>query len=53
MKIYLTEDNVMKILCDYFHVPYVEADDRAGVSKIIPKEDRIYWEGHPDADTEK
>lgn len=51
MKISLTKDNVMKILCDYFNVPYVEVDDPG--SKIIPREDEIFWEGNTDTSTEK
>lgn len=46
MKIILTKDNVMKILCNHFGIPYVEVDDPG--TKVIPRKDEIYWEGNPE-----
>jgi len=48
MKVYLTKANVMKILCDHFHIPYVEVDERRGASKVVTKRDEVYWEGNPE-----
>lgn len=43
MKIYLTKDNVLEILCKHFSIPYVEVDSG---NKVIPRKDEIYWEGN-------
>ena len=46
MKIYLTKDNVLEILCKHFGIPYIEVDDPE--NKVIPRKDEIYWEGNPE-----
>ena len=49
MKIFLTKENVKRILCDRFHVPYVEAARREGSTNIIiAKGSEVYWEGNPE-----
>jgi len=48
MKIFLTKENVKRILCDHFHIPYVEATRReSNTSIIIAKGHEVYWEGNP------
>ena len=49
MKIYLTKENVKRILCDHFGIKYVEAARSAGVPRVVLKEDEIYWEGNPES----
>ena len=42
MKIFLTKDNVMRILCDHFNIPYIVVEP---AGKAVPREDQIFWEG--------
>lgn len=51
MKIYLTKDNIMEILCKHFDIPYVEVNEPG--TKVIPREDKIFWEGNPEKNEHK
>jgi len=48
MKIFLTKENVKRILCDHFGIKYVEATRSASVPRVVLKGDEIYWEGSPE-----
>lgn len=47
MKIILSKDDVMEILCKKFDLSYIY-DSEEKVMKLKYTEDEIYWEGNPD-----
>lgn len=47
MKIYLTRDDVFKILLDHFGIRYFKV---SGGDKVLRDEAEIYWEGNEDSD---
>jgi len=49
MEIYLTKQNVMKIICGRFQIEFVEKP----TGEIVPLEDEICWEGNPKTVDEK
>ena len=46
MKIILSKDDVMEILCKKFDLSYIY-DSEEKVMKLKYTEDEIYWEGNP------
>lgn len=44
MKIALTKDDVMAIVCSHLNRPYIS--ETGGT--ILPTYDQIYWEGNPE-----
>ena len=53
MKIFLTKENVKRILCDHFSIKYIEAARSASNSRVVIKEDEIYWEGNEEKNANK
>ena len=49
MKIYLTKDNVMRIVCERFKVDFVETKK----GEITPLVDKLYWEGNEEGENNR